>query len=371
MKFKLYKSEHSKFFNFYKQIDKLKITMRENKMSNGDSLIFYPLNNSVNICTSNNIVSCNTDLEFSSDNFMPFAVDINIFCNAFNNFPVEEINFIFDSEENNLIFGNKKTKVSIKTSSLKDFERCESLNDSSEAQFNSLNNLNFYNCLKYVANSCSVELDEFPYNSIMFYIDDNQFSSITSDKHRITVFGNKYENQKSYLLTKSSSDLIMTFIKENDNFEYSIYKNKLIIKNKKSILSCPLSINNFQNVYFKINEFFDKSDIVLSTKIDKNNLLKSLKFISSISNSDSVDLNFDNKILALTNNKVDKSSVADKIELDSEVCSLDSTYLISHLIKILDLMPENNVQIKIINYNSYNLCCFESNNFKHVIFPMS
>ena len=73
-----------------------------------------------------------------------------------------------------------------------------SFNISSEVNFDKLNYSNFTDALKLTSFSCAPDIDEHPYTSILMFIDKNEFNCCSSDKHRISIYGKKYTNQKNH-----------------------------------------------------------------------------------------------------------------------------------------------------------------------------
>ena len=47
---------------------------------------------------------------------------MNFSFTAFSNFPTEEVQFVFSESDNQLIFGNKKTRVALKTFSVNNIQ---------------------------------------------------------------------------------------------------------------------------------------------------------------------------------------------------------------------------------------------------------
>ena len=54
--------------------------------------------------------------------FKNFALETKLFTQAFGNFPTDDVQFAFVEEENQLVFGNKKTRVALKTSLANDID---------------------------------------------------------------------------------------------------------------------------------------------------------------------------------------------------------------------------------------------------------
>ena len=85
MKFKLKKSEHLEKFQLFNKIDKLKLSTRENKSINGDSLIFHASDNKLYIYLNTGISAAYTFLCDFEDEFIDFAIDCNVFTNGWKN----------------------------------------------------------------------------------------------------------------------------------------------------------------------------------------------------------------------------------------------------------------------------------------------
>ena len=137
MKFKLKKSEHLNKIQLVNKIDKLRLTTHENRAINADSLVFYNHEDKLYIYSSNNISSALIELCDSPEEFIDFGIDSQLFSNAFGNFPTDEVQFAFLQEENQLVFGNKKTRVALKTS------LASKMNDRISAEFYFDKNLEF------------------------------------------------------------------------------------------------------------------------------------------------------------------------------------------------------------------------------------
>lgn len=366
MKFKLNKSNHYHFFNVLKNIDKINISSKENKQINNDSLIFLNKNNSLFVFVTNSISSAYFDLNINTENQEIFSVDLNLFCNAFHNFPTDEVNFIYMPENNSLIFGNKKTKVSLKTSPISDTEQIDQFLDDNNEYFDFKN---LYDSLKCTSFSCSNILEEYPYSSIMLCLSDHVFGAKSSDKHRISIFNDSKIIDKSYLISKINADNLMIFLKELINCKYEISNNKLSIKNNFGKYSTTLENNIFQKTFDKFDSFLENSEIVCDFSINKTSFLKSIKFISSVSKSNTVDFNFSNDQILLSGNTNDKGMVADKITVNKELPEINVSYVENHLVKAIEIFDVENINCEILNYNNYNILKLSTKNFFHLIFP--
>ena len=132
---------------------------------------------------------------------------------------VEEVK---ESQTKKLIEEDSDTESSVKTD-----DEADVFTD--EDEFEELKKLNKTK-LKLTSFSCAPDIDEHPYTSILMFIDKNEFNCCSSDKHRISIYGKKYTNQNSHLLPKSSADLLLSFVNKNDEFDFTIYKNKFFLK---------------------------------------------------------------------------------------------------------------------------------------------
>jgi len=355
------------------KLDKMKISMNENKTTGSDSLLFYVKDDLLNIYLNNGQSSVNFGMNISVEEGKSFAVDANLFYNAFSNFPTDEVQFAYLETDHSLVFGNKKTRVSLRTSLVPNIDDLmfNSFNISSEVNFDKLNYSNFTDALKLTSFSCAPDIDEHPYTSILMFIDKNEFNCCSSDKHRISIYGKKYTNQNSHLLPKSSADLLLSFVNKNDEFDFTIYKNKFFLKWNQNIFTTALESNFYQNVFENYNKFFSESNQVLSTKVDKQQLLQSIKFIGNISSSHTITMHFEADQLIITGSSADKGTVVDKIQLEEEVESLEVVYLANHLLKVIEMLPHDYVTLNVKEYNGFYLLMVETLSYNHIVFPMS
>jgi len=369
LKFKLKKSEHLEKFQLFNKIDKLKLSTRENKSINGDSLIFHAHDNKLFIYLSTGVSAAYTYLCDFDDDFIDFAIDCNIFTNAFTNFPTDEIQFAFVESDSQLVFGNKKTRVSLKTSKADRIENKISheffTNDNID--FVKYDTSSFQNAIKFTSFSCAPDFEEHPYSSIMFFIADNKFNAQSSDKHRISIYGKKYENEQSFLLSKNQAELSLNFVDSNSIF--SIHKNKLIICNNGNYFCTNLEVNSYQSVHNGFKRFFD-SKYITTIDLSKSEFLKSLKFINNISGSHLFNLSTKNKEIILTSSGDISGGAADKIAYNEELEDLNVSYLTNHFMKILEVINQENISAKFYDFNSYTICILQTDNFNHIMFPM-
>jgi len=187
LKFKLNKAEHLLCFALLNKIEKSKLSMRENKAASS-SLIFHSIDGQLYIQSENNFCCSKFLLKnVNSSEDGTFGLDVYSFYNALSNFPADEIQFIYNSDENILLFGNKKTRVSLSTVPIDNF----SVNFSSITDNLAITENDFIQSIKMTSFSCAPDFDEHPYTSILWFIEDEKINSQSSDKHRISVFGNK------------------------------------------------------------------------------------------------------------------------------------------------------------------------------------
>lgn len=367
MKFTLKKTDHLHKFQLANKISRIKLTTNENKTINGDSLIFHVKNEKLIITTSNGISCCYFELCEFSDDFVNFAVDSNQFTNAFSNFPSDEVQFAFLSEENQLVFGNKKTRVSLKTSSIN--EKICFENFSKIEEWQDLDDKNLIDSIIYTSFSCAPEYDEYPYTSILLF-QTKKFNSQSSDKHRISIFGDPYENQLSYLLSKTNADLLLNFLRISDTKQYHINQGHLFVKWCDGGFYTSLEKNTYQSVFQNFSKFFSESELITSFTIDKNIVMKSLKFIQSITSTNSFLLKTHENQITLMSANNEKGTVADKILLDESIESINVEYVIGHFMKIFEIFTDDIITVSFYDYNGYTISILQSNTYKHLIFPM-
>lgn len=364
MKFKLNKSEHLVCFALLNKIEKSKLSMRENKTSS-NSLIFHSSNGNLYVQSENNFC-CS---KFLLKNVEPtedgtFGLDISSFFNAVNNFPTEEIQFIYNVEENLLIFGNKKTRVSLSTAPVDNFS--VAFSDNLEPLNITVND--FVHSIKMTSFSCAPDFDEHPYTSILWFIEDEKINAQSSDKHRISIFGKQYELQSSFLISKTISDIILYYLEKISGVVFSLYNSKLYLSWSGGELFCNLEKNTFEKIFSNFNQFFS-NHFFLSLELEKDALVKSVKFVSSIANSHMINLSLDINKLVISGNSNEKNAVIDTIEIENyELFSV--SYVSSHLIRVLDLLDSKKIKLNFIKHNEFVLLMLEAENFKHILFPM-
>ena len=372
MKFKLSKNEQLFKFQLLNKIEKLKLSTRENKAINADSLVFYAKNNSIFLYISNGISSANLFLCDHDDDFIDFAVDCNSFTNAFSNFPTDEVQFAFIQDENQLVFGNKKTRVSLKTSNAAGISNKvnEDFLIEDDLEFGNFDISSFINSVKYTSFSCAPDFEEHPYSSIMLFIENKKFNAQSSDKHRISIYGKQFDNQQSFLINRSQADLSLNFI-DKTNSKFAISKNKLVINEKSNYFCTSLEMNTFQSVYNGFQKFFDSSELICSVSLYKNELARSIKFVSNISGSHLFNLNIQDNQLIITSSGDQTGGAADKIQLNEEVEPINVSYLTNHFMKILDMIDHDKITLNFYDYNKFVICIVQISNYQHMMFPMN
>ena len=338
--------------------------MRENKAASS-SLIFHSFDGKLYIQSENNFCCSKFLLKnVSSSEDGTFGLDVSSFYNALNNFPTEEVQFIYNSEDNLLIFGNKKTRVSLATVPVDNF----SVSFSEDLEPLNITVDDFVHSIKMTSFCCAPDFDEHPYTSILWFIVDGKINTQSSDKHRISVFGNKYELQPSYLISKIISDVALYYIEKIPGLIFSLYNSKLYLTWDGGELSCNLEKNTYEKIFSNFNQFFSDK-FFLSLDLQKDALVKSVKFVSSIANSHMINLTLDIDKLVVSATSNEKNAVVDTIEVENyEVLSV--SYVSSHLIRVLDLLDSKKLKLNFIKHNDFILLMLEAENFKHILFPM-
>ena len=364
MKFKLNKAEHIVCFALLNKIEKSKLTMRENKAASS-SLIFHSIDGQLYIQSENNF--CCSKFLLKNVNCSEngsFGLDISSFYNALNNFPTEEVQFIYNPEDNLLIFGNKKTRVSLATVPVNNFN----LHFLTNKETLDITVDDFVHSIKMTSFSCAPDFEEHPYTSILWFLEDGKINSQSSDKHRISIFGNKYDLQQSFLISKTISDVILFYIEKISAIQFSLHNNKLYLSWDSGELCCNLEKNTFEKVFLNFNQFFQYSPF-LTLELKKDALIQSVKFVSNIANSHMINLTLDINKLIVSATSNEKNAVVDTIDVENYEC-LSVSYVSSHLIKVLELLDSKNLKLNFLKHNDFVLLMLESDNFKHVLFPM-
>jgi len=366
LKFTFDKSQVLKFIGFLNRIEKSRLAQKENK---NNSLVFLPRNNNLNIFLENGISGCFFDLHINCSEDQSFSVDINSFFNSISNIPVDEIQFAYISDKNSLIMGNKKTKVVLETSIIDDIDKLYSDFFTTASEYNSLDAKNLSEAINNTAFCTAPEYDEFPYSSLLLFEENSLFHGVSSDKHRIAIYGETYKDQKSILISKISSELINSVLHFSDTFQYTITKSKFYISWNDGIFFTSCENNTYQSVFQNLVNFFNDAQDIFSISIPRDELQKSMKFISSISSSHTVNFSFKENTLNLSAATSGKGGASDKITLDKNVKEFESMYLSNHIIKLLDHVDKN-VIFNFKDYNNFSLLIVESNQTKYLIFPM-
>jgi hypothetical protein len=372
LKLKLNKKDHLAKFQLLAKIEKNKIATHENKTSGSDKLIFTHKDGKLYLYISNNISSAYLYLSEVDSEFKDFALDINKFTNAFSNFTSDEMQCVYADEDNQIKFGNKTSRGAITVSPVSenasnfdyDFQKNSGL------EWKKLNKNSLLDSIKYTSFSCAPEYDEYPYTSLMFFLSNEKFNAQSSDKHRISFYGEKFDSQQSYLIAKQNAELLASFIHNETDCEYLIYKGKMYITWEGGGFCTSLENNNHTDIYELLVKPFNDSKEVLNINIDKNLFLKSIKFISTVSCSSSINLLFQGSELILSSSSSDGSEVADKVSLEEEVASVDANFLYTHILKALDMINDNQIKLTILECNSFYILYIHNSFFKHLIFPI-
>jgi DNA polymerase III sliding clamp (beta) subunit (PCNA family) len=360
MKFKLNKSDHLQIFNLLNKFEKTKLNIKENANKDSNSIVFYSSNKKFHAHVDTIFCQSNWSIMDTNEEFS-FSFDLNVFYNAFHNFPSDDIQFVYSFENNSLVFGNKKTRVAIKTTP------CSKPLDISLSNLDSFNCNSFIESLRYTTFSCSNDVDDYPYNSINISF-GSDICAQSSDKHRISLFGD-VDFDNSYVVSKSSADIISLYISTIGEAKYSIHQSKLFLSWDSIYLVVSLGSKSEANVFKTLKNFKDSKRVAF-TNIDKSDLSRSIKFISSITNSLKTEFNFEKDKLTLSSESNDKGAVVDTIALDNLVEPLKVSYLSSHLLKILDLLPEKEIHISLLDFNNFTLMSLTSDSYTHILFPM-
>jgi len=371
LKFKLSKIDHLSKLQVLNKLEKSKLAISENKSSIYSNLIFYTSSNKL-FCYLNNMHAFSSVFLTDVEEEFAFSLDCNIFLNAFNNFPTNEIQFIYNSENNTLVFGNKKTRVSLSTSLVSE-KVIESLENSfiyDKDNIVDINNDELAKAIKYTLFACAPDAEEYPYTSILFYIKDNSVCCQSSDKHRIALFGDSILPNNTYLISKNNADNILNFLDYRKESKFYLSRNSLFLVNENDRFGCQLESNEYSAVFENYKKFLNTAESIFSIKLDKSDVTKSVKFISNISSGNTVTFQFQNDELILGSSSHEKGSAIDKIKLDETVNDLSVVYLASHVNKVLDILPENIVEFDFLNYNGYTLLKLKADSYIHLIFPM-
>ena len=133
-------------------------------------------------------------------------------------------------------------------------------------------------------------------------------------------------------------------------------------------LSCNLEKNTYEKIFSNFNQFFSDR-FFLSLDLEKDALVKSVKFVSNIANSHMINLTLDINKIVVSATSDEKNAVVDTIEVENyEILSV--SYVSSHLIRVLDLLDSKKLKLNFIKHNDFILLMLEAENFKHILFPM-
>jgi hypothetical protein len=82
-----------------------------------------------------------------------------------------------------------------------------------------------------------------------------------------------------------------------------------------------------------------------------------------------INLTLDINKLVISATSNEKNAVVDTIEIENyEVLSV--SYVSNHLIKVLELLDNKKLKLNFLKHNDFILLMLESENFKHILFPM-
>lgn len=203
----------------------------------------------------------------------------------------------------------------------------------------------------------------------MFFIKNKKFNAQSSDKHRISIYGSKFDNDQSYLINKNQAELSLLFVDKMSKF--AIYKNKLVLNNNSDYFCTSLEFNTFQSVYNGFQKFFDSSELLTTISVSKNDFVKSLKFVSNISGSHLFNLQTKGTELIFSGSSDNTGGAADRIDIGQELYDLKSSYLTNHFLKVLEIIQDDTINLEFYEINSFIICILRCSNFKHMLFPMN
>jgi DNA polymerase III sliding clamp (beta) subunit (PCNA family) len=159
-------------------------------------------------------------------------------------------------------------------------------------------------------------------------------------------------------------------LNKDSEYTYCISKNKIIIKWDDNIFVTSLESNAYQSVFNSFKKFFLDSKFISSAVIDKNEMTKTIKFISGISGSHIFHIKTDGTEMTISSSSNDKGAVADKITLDEEMKPFEVSFLVSHFIKVFEILSHDNIKLSFHDYNGYTICIVQEQSFNHIMFPM-
>ena len=372
MKIKLNKKDHLVKFQLLSKIEKNKIETHENKTIGSDKLIFTHKDGKLYLYISNNVSSAYSYLSDVDTEFKDFALDILKFTTAFTNFTSDEMQCVYTDEDNQVKFGNKTSRGSLTVSpvsaSASDFEY--DFQKNSGLEWKKLDKASLLDSIKYTSFSCAPDYDQYPYTSLMLFLSNGKFNAQSNDMHRVSLYGEDFENQQSYLIDKQNAELLASFIPNEIDCEYLIHKGKIYVTWAGGGFCTSLENNNHAEEYNKFIKPLIESKEVLSVTIDKNLILKSIKFISTVSCSQNINLVFQGSELILSSKGTDGSEILDKISLEAEVASVDANFLNKSILKALEIINDNQININILELNNFYILSIYNSFFKHIILPI-
>ena len=115
--------------------------------------------------------------------------------------------------------------------------------------------------------------------------------------------------------------------------------------------------------------FRSEIELIGGFEINKNDFTKSLKYISSITSSHFFNITTQEEVCILSASNNDKGVVADRIDLSESVPNIESSYVISHFQKALELISNDVVTLNFFLYNNFTICILQDSSFNHLIFP--
>ena len=115
---------------------------------------------------------------------------------------------------------------------------------------------------------------------------------------------------------------------------------------------------------------YNPHEQISSAVIDKNEMTKTIKFISGISGSHIFHIKTDGTEMTISSSSNDKGAVADKITLDEEIISFEVSFLVSHFIKVFEILSQDHIKLSFHDYNGYTICIVQEQSFNHIMFPM-
>ena len=178
----------------------------------------------------------------------------------------------------------------------------------------------------------------------------------------------EFQAHFGHLFSKTISDVILYYIEKIPGITFSLYNSKIYLTWDGGELSCSLEKNTYEKIFSNFNQFFS-DQFFLSLDLEKDALVKSVKFVSNITNSHMINLTLDINKIVISATSNEKNAVVDTIEVENyEILSV--SYVSSHLIRVLDLLDSKKLKLNFIKHNDFILLMLEAENFKHILFPM-